>query len=279
MTASLTPTQSAAAISSPKACDAGPAASHLPCGGAAYSVNSQSAAVIRTHPKAVGAAPAVMNTAAGAHLHPGLVSLPGSASVLDILAVALGGAVYPGGRALCGDRSARAVAAFFILPHPRDQIADDAADRLPVMPVSHAPQHDGPPAQGVAKSPQAQAREIIWALAPRDWTGKRKAAIAKVARVLGWEYARTWNIAHNRARRIDASEMDRLRAELSKLETQLAKNLGELNALDDLIRRAAGTSGAAGGTGSPLPADRERGDRAGAGGVRPAGPAGSGIRC
>ena len=239
---------------------------------------SQSAAAIRTHPKAVGAAPAVMNTAAGAHLHPGLVSLPGSQSCFDTLAVALRGAVHLCGRAPCGRVILPRRARTFFKPEPRDQIADNAAKRSPVMPVSHAPQHDGPPAQGVAKSPQAQAREIIWALAPRDWTGKRKAAIAKVARVLGWEYARTWNIAHNRARRIDASEMDRLRAEISKLETQARNNSGALDDLHDLIRRASRTSGTAGGTGSPLPAAGGRGDRAGAGGVRPVGPAGAGVR-
>ena len=238
---------------------------------------SQSAAVVRTHPKAVGAAPAVMNTAAGAHLHPGLVSLPGSASTLAPLAVALSDAFLPVyGRAPCGRVSSPGRARTFF--KPRDQIADDCAERLPVMPVSHAPQHDGPPAQGVAKSPQAQAREIIWALAPRDWTGKRKAAIAKVARLLGWEYARTWNIAHGRARRIDAFEMDRLRAELAKLTAQSKTNSGALDELHDLIRRASRTRGAAGGTGSPLPADRERGDRAGEGGVRQAGPAGAGVR-
>ena len=237
----------------------------------------QSAAV-DSNPRTVGAAPAVMNTAAGAHLHPGLVSLPGSASVLDILAVALGGAVYPGGRAHCGDRSARAVAALFIQPQPRDQIADDCAERLPVVLPSHAPQHDAPVVQAVAKSAQETAREMIWALAPRDWIGKRKAAIAKVARVLGWEYSRTWNIAHNRARRIDASEMDRLRAELSRLETQSAKNSGALDDLHDLIRRASRTRGASGGAREALSADRERGDGACEAGVRPAGPAGSGIR-
>lgn len=238
----------------------------------------QSAAVIRTHPKAVGAAPAVLNTAAGAHIHPGLVSLPGSASTLASLAVALRGAVHPGGREPCGRVILPRRARTFIEPHPRDQIADDAADQLPVMPVSHAPQHADPVAQGVAKSPQETAREMIWALAPRDWIGKRKAAIAKVARVLGWEYSRTWNIAHNRARRIDAREMDRLRAELSKLETQSAKNSGALDDLHDLIRRAAGTRGAAGRTGPLSAAAGERGDGAGAGGVRPAGPAGSGVR-
>jgi hypothetical protein len=63
-----------------------------------------------------------------------------------------------------------------------------------------------------------EAQEAVWQLAPRDWIGKRKAAIAGVSRRLGWTFARTWNIAHGRARRIDAEEMDRLRAELGRLE-------------------------------------------------------------
>ena len=239
---------------------------------------SQSAAVIRTHPKAVGAAPAVMNTAAGAHLHPGLVSLPGSASTLASLAALSLDSILPVGRATSGGATLPLRRRTFIEPQPRDQIADDCADRSPVVMPSHVAEHDAPVVQAVAKSAQETARDAIWALAPRDWTGKRKAAIAKVARVLGWEYARTWNIAHNRARRIDASEMDRLRAELSKLETQSAKNSGALDELHDLIRRAAGARGASGGTGAPLPADRERGDRAGSSGVRPSGPAHSGPR-
>ena len=237
----------------------------------------QSAAV-DSNPRTRDAAPAVMNTAAGAHLHPGLVSLPGSASVLASLAVASRDAFLLCGREPCGRVILPRRARTFIEPRPRDQIADDAAERLPVMPVSHAPQHDAPAAQGVAKSPQETAREMIWALAPRDWIGKRKAAFAKVARVLGWEYSRTWNIAHNRARRIDASEMDRLRAELSRLETQSAKNSGALDDLHDLIRRASRTRGASGGAREALSADRERGDGACEAGVRPAGPAGSGIR-
>jgi hypothetical protein len=213
-----------------------------------------------------------MNTAAGAHLHPGLVSLPGSASTLASLAALSLDSILPVcGRAPCGDATLPLRRRTFI--QPRDQIADNAAKRSPVMPVSHAAEHDAPAAQGVAKSPQAQAREMIWALAPRDWTGKRKAAIAKVARVLGWEYARTWNIAHNRARRIDASEMDRLRAELSKLETQARNNAGTLNELDLLLRRASRTGGAAGGTGEVSAAAGERGDGAGEEGVRGAGQA------
>lgn len=237
----------------------------------------QSAAV-DSNPRTRDAAPAVMNTAAGAHLHPGLVSLPGSASVLESLAVASLDAFLPVGRATSGGATLPLRRRTFIEPQPRDQIADDCAERLPVVLPSHAAEHADPVAQGVAKSPQETAREMIWALAPRDWTGKRKAAIAKVARLLGWEYSRTWNVAHNRARRIDASEMDRLRAEISKLETQARINSGALDELHDLIRRASRTSCAAGGTGEALSADRERGDGAGEGGVRQAGPAGSGVR-
>ena len=239
---------------------------------------SQSAAVIRTHPRTVGAAPAVMNTAAGAHLHPGLVSLPGSQSCFDTLAVALRGAVHLCGRAPSGRVILPRRARTFIEPQPRDQIADDCADRSPVVMPSHAAEHDAPVVQAVAKSVQETARDAIWALAPRDWIGKRKAAIAKVARLLGWAYSRTWNVAHNRARRIDASEMDRLRAEISNLETQARINSGALDELHDLIRRASRTCGASGGTGSPLPADRERGDGAGEGGVRQAGQAHPGPR-
>lgn len=58
MIASPTPTQSAVAISSPKACDAGPAASHFSGSGAAYSVIRQSAAV-DSNPRTCGAGPAV----------------------------------------------------------------------------------------------------------------------------------------------------------------------------------------------------------------------------
>ena len=235
----------------------------------------QSAAV-DSNPRTRDAAPAVMNTAAGAHLHPGLVSLPGSASTLASLAALSLDSILPVGRATSGGATLPLRRRTFI--EPRDQIADDAADRSPVVMPSHAAEHADPVAQGVAKSPQAQAREIIWALAPRDWTGKRKAAIAKVARLLGWEYARTWNIAHNRARRIDASEMDRLRAELAKLTAQSKTNSGELDDLHDLIRRASRTSGASGGAREALSADRERGDGACEAGVRPAGPAGSGPR-
>ena len=132
---------------------------------------SQSAAVIRTHPRTVGAAPAVMNTAAGAHLHPGLVSLPGSQSCFDTLAVALRGAVHLCGRAPSGRVILPRRARTFIEPQPRDQIADDCADRSPVVMPSHAAEHDAPVVQAVAKSVQETARDAIWALAPRDWIG------------------------------------------------------------------------------------------------------------
>lgn len=63
-----------------------------------------------------------------------------------------------------------------------------------------------------------EAQEAVWRLAPRDWIGKRKAAIAKVARDLEWKFSRTWNIAHGRARIIHAEEMDSLRAKLARLD-------------------------------------------------------------
>lgn len=79
-----------------------------------------------------------------------------------------------------------------------------------------------------------EAQEAIWRLAPRDWIGKRKAAIGKLARDLGWQFSRTWNIAHGRARIIRAEEMDRLRIELGRLESLKERgneNNERLNAL------------------------------------------------
>lgn len=80
-----------------------------------------------------------------------------------------------------------------------------------------------------------EAQEAVWKLAPRDWIGKRKAAIAGVARELGWSFARTWNIAHGRARRIDAHEMDRLRTELGRLETLKERADANRERLNELI--------------------------------------------
>ena len=115
-----------------------------------------------------------------------------------------------------------------------------------------------------------EAQEAIWQLAPRDWIGKRKAAISKVARELGWQFARTWNIAHGRARRIDAHEMDALRAELNKLQEGAIKRRETLDGIEARVaylrslegggntdRGGEGTSSAGG-----------RGDGAGEGGVR-----------
>lgn len=80
-----------------------------------------------------------------------------------------------------------------------------------------------------------EAQEAVWQLAPRDWIGKRKAAIAGVARQLGWAFSRTWNIAHGRARIIHAEEMDRLRAELMRLELLKAQDNGNRERLNALI--------------------------------------------
>ncbi len=115
-----------------------------------------------------------------------------------------------------------------------------------------------------------EAQEAIWSLAPRDWIGKRKAAIAGVARRLGWAFPRTWNIAHGRARRIDAHEMDALRAELMKLQESAMKRQ---ETLDDLEARLAFYRGAErsvrtdGGRAGASPAG-ERGDGAGEGSLR-----------
>lgn len=115
-----------------------------------------------------------------------------------------------------------------------------------------------------------EAQQAIWSLAPRDWIGKRKAAISGVARRLGWDFARTWNIAHGRARRIDADEMDALRAELNKLQEsaiQRRESLNELEARVAYLRslEGSGNSDRSGEGASPA---RGRGDGAGEGGVR-----------
>ena len=68
-----------------------------------------------------------------------------------------------------------------------------------------------------------EAQEAIWELAPRDWVGKRKAAIAGIARELGWKFSRTWNIAHGRARRIDAEEWAALQARIIKAQERADK--------------------------------------------------------
>lgn len=80
-----------------------------------------------------------------------------------------------------------------------------------------------------------EAQEAIWRLAPRDWIGKRKAAIATVARLLGWPFSRTWNIAHGRARRIDAHEMDRLRVMLGRVELLKEQANANQSRLNDVI--------------------------------------------
>jgi hypothetical protein len=80
-----------------------------------------------------------------------------------------------------------------------------------------------------------EAQEAIWLLAPRDWIGKRKAAIAKVARDLGWKFSRTWNIAHGRARIIHAEEMDSLRLRLARLDQLKAQGNAARERHNELI--------------------------------------------
>jgi len=115
-----------------------------------------------------------------------------------------------------------------------------------------------------------EAQEAIWSLAPRDWIGKRKAAISGVARRLGWPFARTWNIAHGRARRIDAHEMDALRAELNKLQESAINRRESLHELEERVaylRSAQGGGNADRGGEGTAPAGG-RGDGSGEGGVR-----------
>jgi len=115
-----------------------------------------------------------------------------------------------------------------------------------------------------------EAQQAIWKIAPRDWIGKRKAAITKVARELGWKFARTWNIAHGRARRIDAHEMDALRAELNKLQESAINRRESLNELEARVAflRSLEGGGNAGGSGEGASPLGGRGDGAGEGGVR-----------
>lgn len=81
-----------------------------------------------------------------------------------------------------------------------------------------------------------EAQEAVWRLAPRDWIGKRKAAIAGVARRLDWTFARTWNIAHGRARVIRAEEWIRLNEELSALNKSAQQRQEALHELSLLAR-------------------------------------------
>ena len=83
-----------------------------------------------------------------------------------------------------------------------------------------------------------EAQELVWRLAPRDWIGKRKAAIAGVARRLGWQFPRTWNIAHGRARVIRAEEWIALNEAVARLTTSAVARQGEINALKALERAA-----------------------------------------
>lgn len=83
-----------------------------------------------------------------------------------------------------------------------------------------------------------EAQQLVWSLAPRDWIGKRKAAIASVDRKLGWPFSRTWNIAHGRARVIRAEEWIRLNDEAAALKQSARERQEALHDLD-LVARAA----------------------------------------
>lgn len=115
-----------------------------------------------------------------------------------------------------------------------------------------------------------EAQQAIWKIAPRDWIGKRKAAITKVARELGWKFARTWNIAHGRARRIDAFEMDALRAELNKLQDSAIKRHEAIHELEARVAylRSTERSGNFGGSGEGASPRCGRSDGAGEGSMR-----------
>lgn len=81
-----------------------------------------------------------------------------------------------------------------------------------------------------------EAQEAIWQLAPRDWIGKRKAAISGVATRLGRTFARTWNIAHGRARIIRAEEWIRLNEELAALSKSAQQRRDMLHDISILAR-------------------------------------------
>ena len=88
-----------------------------------------------------------------------------------------------------------------------------------------------------------EAQEAIWELAPRDWVGKRKAAIAGIARELGWKFSRTWNIAHGRARRIDAEEWAALQARIKQGQERANKRremADEIKTHLEILRSARG---------------------------------------
>lgn len=113
-----------------------------------------------------------------------------------------------------------------------------------------------------------EAQQAVWRLAPRDWIGKRKSAIAGVARQLGWPFARTWNIAHGRARIIRAEEWLRLNEELSNLNKSAQQRQEYLNDISVLARSRVSQAGE---DARPLGLDRGAASEVGLGGKRRAG--------
>ena len=57
-----------------------------------------------------------------------------------------------------------------------------------------------------------EATELVRRASGPEVAGGIKSAIGRAARILGWKFSRTYEIWYGRARRIDAHEMDKLRA-------------------------------------------------------------------
>ena len=83
-----------------------------------------------------------------------------------------------------------------------------------------------------------EARNLIIEVAgPRRLGENIKSQIAAVARRLGWDFARTMNIYHGRARVIRAEEWIRLNEEAAALRESAKKREEALHALDVLAAR------------------------------------------
>lgn len=73
-------------------------------------------------------------------------------------------------------------------------------------------------------SDAAQASELVRDVVPVNGGATIRARILATARRLGWNYSRTRDVWYEQARRIDAHEMDQLRAALKKKEAQEAND-------------------------------------------------------
>lgn len=100
--------------------------------------------------------------------------------------------------------------------------------------------------------------------APSGWTDNRKSGIARVARLLGWTYARTSNVLYGRARLIRAEEWitlnDRFDA-LKRADNEHRDGANELHAaLRDLGNDRLGDRGMARREGEALARSRRADD-------------------